>query len=317
MDSRGEAIARGASEADHRQPRGTAVELRDEGRPASRVGHGGHTVSRRFGVAPPGIDTTQILEAGLDRDTRSRKPRSDSFLALAGDDAPARSTGASVRATPGRKSDDPAPAQGLLPTQSAARSLAIDRDWRITAASPQAAAWAGSTPDDLIGTDFQQLPIPLPVFSAVKACLRRGDSRRLDAAAVNKPGCWEEFTIHGFDGGATITFKDLGDRRARHEVGAGDDLLHLLSDAASAEMALLDDRGVVVSVNAAWRETASRAGHATAGLGHRFVHVCPGSRRSSTRGSSKAGSPTCSPEPRRASSRRRSARAPTAPAGAG
>jgi signal transduction histidine kinase len=52
------------------------------------------------------------------------------------------------------------------------------------------------------------------------------------------------------------------------------DPLHQLSDAAAAEMALLDARGVVVSVNAAWRAAATECSPVGVGLGRSYVNVC-------------------------------------------
>ncbi len=65
------------------------------------------------------------------------------------------------------------------------------------------------------------------------------------------------------------------DRRFAHsEAAAATELLHHLGEAASAEMALLDGRGVVVSVNAAWRAASATAGQAVTGLGRNYVEVC-------------------------------------------
>jgi signal transduction histidine kinase len=84
-----------------------------------------------------------------------------------------------------------------------------------------------------------------------------------------------EFAIRGAEDGATIVFADVGDRPAAPpEAAPSPDLLHPLTDAVSAEMALLDERGVVVSVNAAWRDAALRAQQASTGLGRSYVDVC-------------------------------------------
>jgi signal transduction histidine kinase len=156
------------------------------------------------------------------------------------------------------------------------RCVSIDRQWRITAASDQAATWMGSAAQDLVGADLRErVPIPLSVFGAIEGCLRRGGSRQIEAASGRHPGRWMEFSIHGAEDGATIVFDDVADRQpAQAEAAPGQAPLPQLTDAVSAEMALLDERGVVVSVNAAWRDAALAARQPTTGLGRSYVEVC-------------------------------------------
>jgi signal transduction histidine kinase len=156
-----------------------------------------------------------------------------------------------------------------------ARCVSIDRLWRITAASDTAATWLGASQEGLVGADLRErVPIPLSVFGAIEACLRRGGSRQVEAASVLHPGRWMEFAVRGAEDGATIVFADVADGRAPADPAPAQDVLRHLTDAVSAEMALLDERGVVVSVNAAWRDAANRARQASTGLGRSYIDVC-------------------------------------------
>src|SRR5690349_5142157 len=148
MGSRGEVIAGGASEASHRQVEGKAELLRDEGRPASSAGPGGHTVSGRFGIAPPGIEPPHFVETRRDREAPTRRNR-DRFLALTADGvAPPQRGRCATRRTGRGLPHDQKSGIGSVAADEGSCSVAIDRQWRITAATARAAAWAASAKDD-------------------------------------------------------------------------------------------------------------------------------------------------------------------------
>jgi signal transduction histidine kinase len=90
-------------------------------------------------------------------------------------------------------------------------------------------------------------------------------------------GRWLEFQVHPFPSGASILFWDVTDRRfAEDAIDTAKQLLQSLVDAVDAEMLLLDERGVVVSVNRAWRASlgAEALNDPDAGVGSSYVDVC-------------------------------------------
>jgi signal transduction histidine kinase len=272
MHSRGEAFARGATESKRRLSGEAEAQLRDEGGSTMSVGSGGPIDSRRTGTAPPAIQRIDQpdLRAVPDEPIRWRTAPAPSSRAANGAapyPAAVRDHGPLLH----RPLNTRAPKANLL-AREAGRRFSIDRHWRITGATEQAAAWLGSA-DNLVGTDVRErATMPLAVYAAIEGCLRHGGSRRIEAASAIHPGR-VEFTIHGFDGGATVSFVDISDQRLA-DPAAGLGLANPLDDTVSPEMALLDDRGVVVSVNAAWRDAAICAGQAGTGLGRSFANAC-------------------------------------------
>jgi two-component system NarL family sensor kinase len=156
--------------------------------------------------------------------------------------------------------------------------LTIDRDWRILSISPSAARWGGSTPGELIGSDSRQRwPLPPALVEAIVESFASGAPSTVEFASVMIPGRWVEFRIAPSEGGADIAFEDITQRiAARRRLTAPNAADPFNVGGGTTEIALLDDRGVVVSVNAAWRAAAAAFSprFAGAGVGERYVDIC-------------------------------------------
>ena len=154
----------------------------------------------------------------------------------------------------------------------------IDRQWRVANLTPEAAAWIGKTEAQLQGVDCRErLPIPKALVKAVEASLAAQTPLQIEIPAPNRPGRWMEFRIHPFAAGATIVFRDITEQRSLNErMRSAIGQAHGLLDASILEMALLDSDGVIVSVNAAWRQMASenQVGGATDGIGTFYPALC-------------------------------------------
>jgi signal transduction histidine kinase len=155
--------------------------------------------------------------------------------------------------------------------------ITIDGDRRITRITPDAAAWCGSTPEELIGVvTRERWPAP-PLDDAVERALVKGETSTVEQASLVVPGRWVEVDVEPVDGGARVRIREVrarvgGERSAGAPTERG---LSSLND-GPAEIVLLDNQGVIVSANAAWR--ASLAAHgvkvADDGIGMRYVDLC-------------------------------------------
>lgn len=156
-------------------------------------------------------------------------------------------------------------------------SLTIDRDWRIRRISPSTARWGGSTPRKMLGADCRKVwPLPPRLAAAITKSFQSGAActGEFDSALI--PGRRVDARIVPFDGGAHIAFRDVTDLVSRAPGGITGASEPLLAGPGTAEIALLDERGVIVSVNGAWRASAAALSPtlADAGVGMRYVDLC-------------------------------------------
>lgn len=177
--------------------------------------------------------------------------------------------------------DEPAgsqPARGVAAARPAARltqAVTIDRNWRITDVSPYAAEWMGLQSQEVVGRDARKiLRFSGAMHGAVDAALAIGQASRLRLRSMFRPGRCLDFLVEPTDAGAAIAFRDVTSEAANDEARAAD----LVDDSAAAdsvEMALLDADGVILSVNAAWREAffALQPNGRTLGVGAAYVDV--------------------------------------------
>jgi signal transduction histidine kinase len=148
--------------------------------------------------------------------------------------------------------------------------FSLDRDWRITSITRQAAAWAGSTAEALLGTDGRSInPAATVALGPGIDGAFAGDTSILEQPSMHVPGRWVRIEIAPHQGGARIRFEDI---TARVSTGEG-----VMSGAVEgpAEIVLLDNRGVIVAVNAAWRAKVVAVGLevANAGVGALYTDV--------------------------------------------
>jgi two-component system NarL family sensor kinase len=167
------------------------------------------------------------------------------------------------------------------PMRPSRRAVRIDEHWRIVSVTADAAHWIGTPEDGLVGLDAREvMSLPRSVTDAVGFSLTTGRSAALQTPAARRPGRWMEFHVEPLHGAVKLRFWDITEARLRQlrdqveaEAGREDPLM---ADVGSTELALLDERGVVVSANETWRRAfANRtvSGHA-AGVGARYLDVC-------------------------------------------
>ncbi|MGH6911055.1 MAG: PAS domain-containing protein, partial [Phenylobacterium sp.] len=147
----------------------------------------------------------------------------------------------------------------------------LDRDWRMTSINPQARAWFDGAGDRMLGTDIRGDLKP-DLYEAIGKALATGEPIHLERPSSYHAGRWIEFHIYPSPEGAGIFFRDITERRQAH--AAAEEATVLLQgslDAMSAQIALLDENGVIVAVNEAWREAAAAVGLAGKSIGAAYL----------------------------------------------
>jgi two-component system, NarL family, sensor kinase len=155
-------------------------------------------------------------------------------------------------------------------------SLTIDRAWRVTSISPQAAAWFGVTPSEILGADGRlHLPLNPPVFEALKSSMALRETWHAKAPSVLRPGLWLEIQVLPLETGAAVYFQPVTGERLNQLIDGSAGEPQLLG-AGAAEVALLDERGLIVSANATWRSAmaARTPNRRSPGVGASYVEAC-------------------------------------------
>jgi len=154
----------------------------------------------------------------------------------------------------------------------------LDPDWRIVSITKSAAAWAGSTVDDLVGRDGRGLN-PLATKSlagGVEAALATGAVSNFEQPSTHVQGRWVRIEIGPHADGVRVRFDDITSEVAARQ------LLEPFEEAGPeplgegpVEIALLDRRGVIVATNTAWRAGIAALGlnQCDAGAGARYSDV--------------------------------------------
>jgi signal transduction histidine kinase len=146
----------------------------------------------------------------------------------------------------GRASERPAEQPPRRPSDDDFE-FTLDRSWRIAAITKSAAAWAGSTVDDLLGREGQLInPAATKLLAApIDAALLRGAASTLEQPSTHVPGRWVRIDVEPVADGARVRFEDITSHVD------GDEGEPAAENAA--EIVLLDSTGLIVSANAAWR----------------------------------------------------------------
>jgi signal transduction histidine kinase len=156
----------------------------------------------------------------------------------------------------------------------------VDRDWRITSITPRTAAWCGSTVGNLVGRDSREVwaPPTQPVAEALEAALAKGaTSSVVTQPSQFAPGRWVQVVVGPSPGGARFRFEDITSQLSAEEPPTLDDAGSSYSlGAGPTEICVLDQRGVIVSANTAWRAglVAHNVAVANGGHGMRYADVC-------------------------------------------
>lgn len=167
------------------------------------------------------------------------------------------------------------------PVRPSRRFLRIDQHWQITSVTAEAAHWIGAPEASLIGLDAREaMSLPRAVADAVSFSLTTGRTAAVQTPAPGRLGRWMDFHVEPAGGGVKLRFWDITEaslRQLREQADAETGRADLpLADAGSTELALLNEAGVVVSANEAWRAVfANRTvlGHA-AGIGAPYLDLC-------------------------------------------
>lgn len=155
-------------------------------------------------------------------------------------------------------------------------SFVIDRSWRITGVSPQAAAWVGRSEGELMGRDLRtRVPMAPGLVGAIADALESCRAGALEMPALLHAERWLEFHIYPTADDVVVMFWDVTERRrAEAAVEATRELLQGLSDASSAEMALLGEDGLIVSVNSSFRMLLDPPAQDRKLVGRSYLDIC-------------------------------------------
>jgi PAS domain S-box-containing protein len=154
---------------------------------------------------------------------------------------------------------------------------AVDREWRFIDVNPQAASWVGMTPDMMMGRAVTDLFPDSTVIAHIRRVVSTGVPYHLELPSIFKPGRWIDLHVYPSSDGASVFFRDVTRRKlAELSALATQDLLQSTMDALSAHIAILDAKGVIITVNAAWRRFAelSRMQPENAGVGSNYLDIC-------------------------------------------
>lgn len=165
-----------------------------------------------------------------------------------------------------------APEGRISQPSSDALEFTLDQDWRITSITSAAAAWCGSTVENLIGRNGREVnPAATTMLGdAIDAALQRGQATTREQPSTHIPGRSVRIEVAPVEGGARIRFEDItGKTPVRKDP---DDAGRALRP---AEIVLLDQKGVITAANAAWRAAVVAQGLelANAGIGSRYAAV--------------------------------------------
>jgi PAS domain S-box-containing protein len=150
----------------------------------------------------------------------------------------------------------------------------VDRNWRMTSINPQATAWFGPVSMRMLGSDLRP-DLKADLREAISQAFVTGRPVHMERQSTYRPDRWIEFHIYPTPDGAGIFFRDITERRRAHaEAEEATELLQGSLDAMSAQIALLDDRGVIVAVNEAWRQAVSEVGLAGRSIGAPYLDFC-------------------------------------------
>lgn len=156
--------------------------------------------------------------------------------------------------------------------------VTIDRDWRITGITVEAAEWLGLTVSEALGADCRnRMFLPQSVMSAIGSSFVTSRASTVVGPSIRYPGRWIECQIHPISSGVSVLFWDVTERRFPRALPGGDpNHGQAISNTPRVEIALLDENAVIVSVNEAWltaNAPLQRPG-SPIGVGTPYVDAC-------------------------------------------
>src|SRR5262249_21960980 len=128
------------------------------------------------------------------------------------------------------------------------------------------AAWCGAgSPDELIGRLYSEVTCERSEPSLVRRTIEGGIPVREEVCSPD--GRWVDIRAYPSARGINLFYHDVTERRrAEGAARATQKLLQSSLDALNAQIAILDNTGKIIAVNAAWR----RAAEVLAKFGERY-----------------------------------------------
>jgi two-component system NarL family sensor kinase len=156
--------------------------------------------------------------------------------------------------------------------------IALDTNWRYTFVNRQAAQMIQRSAADLLGkvvwTEFPQA-VGQPVQLAYERALAEQAPITIEQFFAPLNG-WFENRIYPSPNGLSVFFRDItASKQAEVALLQSQQLLQSTMDALSAEIAILDEHGTILSVNQAWRRFSdeNRIPVADYGIGMNYLKV--------------------------------------------
>jgi PAS domain S-box-containing protein len=154
----------------------------------------------------------------------------------------------------------------------------LDRSWRINSITPSAAAWAGASVENLIGRDCRSLNPQATELLAdrVQAAYVTGAVSTSEQPSSHVPGRWVRIEIGPLGDGVRIRFEDITSEVAARQLAEPlEESAPVALGAGPVEIVLLDEQGVIVATNAAWRAGIAALGlsQTDAGVGACYANV--------------------------------------------
>lgn len=154
----------------------------------------------------------------------------------------------------------------------------VDHDLRLTYVNPNAAAWVGEEPDQLVGRLVCDVVPGLngPDFTGpVRIALEKRTPFQLERASTLRRGHWLEIHCYPWADGLSFFFRDITRRKsAEKSLQGAQELLQGTMDALSAHIAVVDEKGVIVAANAAWRHFEKQHAIASYAVGCSALEAC-------------------------------------------
>ncbi|MBD2746652.1 PAS domain-containing protein [Microvirga sp. BT688] len=158
----------------------------------------------------------------------------------------------------------------------------LDRDYRITDVNAAALRWWKLKEGSIVGRSYFDIVGRDPAIDAALAQAIGGRREfRGVLASIYHPGRYIDYRVYPSPEGATIFFSDVTERHEAHRAALRErEFLQASLDALSAHVAVLDERGVIISVNEAWHRFAHDNGYSSPshGIGTNYLDVCGAAR---------------------------------------
>ncbi|NTW97791.1 MAG: PAS domain-containing protein [Oscillochloris sp.] len=147
--------------------------------------------------------------------------------------------------------------------------LVVDSDGRVCLANPAVEALLSRGGHDLVGRIFG---LPIMLGEVAEISLLQPDGRLLSAEMRTTPIMWRDTP------GYLIVLRDLTERRRIQEaLRDAEGFSRAILNSLSHHIAVLDERGIIVLVNDAWRQFAAENGDPqllATGVGANYFDVC-------------------------------------------